>query len=68
MKNRDFLLNKCFYDLLLYMQKNRGDCVLDDIKQSPSYCCGKSTAEVDNCESCIQRWLNEEYQEKNVFK
>ena len=32
MKNRDFLLNKCFYDLLLYMQKNRGDCVLDDIK------------------------------------
>lgn len=67
MKNREYLLWKNIYDLLLYMQKNRGVCVLEDLNQSPTYCCSKSTAEVDNCELCIQRWLNEEYQEKNIY-
>lgn len=55
------------YDMLCEMNEG-GVCVLDDLKQDPSYCCSKSTAEVDNCEECIQRWLNEEHQEKNVFE
>ena len=61
MKNREFILNKCTYDLLVQMQYNRGFCVIEDMSQLPSYCVTQSTAEVDNCEECIQRWLNEEY-------
>lgn len=53
MKNREYILNKCAYDLLLQMQKNRGFCVLDDISELPSYCIALSTAEVKSCEECI---------------
>lgn len=60
MKNREYILNKSTYDLLLQMQKNRGFCVLDDISELPSYCIALSAAEVESCEECIQRWLNEE--------
>lgn len=60
MKNREYILNKSTYDLLIQMQHNRGFCVLDDISELPSYCVALSTAEVENCEECIQRWLNEE--------
>lgn len=53
MKNREFILNKCTYDLLVQMQYNRGFCVIEDMSQLPSYCVTQSTAEVDNCEECI---------------
>ena len=61
MKNRDLFAKINLYDILLNMQKNRGDCVLDDLNSKPKYCVGLSTAQVDNCEECIQRWLNETY-------
>lgn len=53
MKNREYILNKSTYDLLLQMQKNRGFCVLDDISELPSYCIALSAAEVESCEECI---------------
>ena len=53
MRNREYILNKSTYDLLLQMQKNRGFCVLDDISELPRYCVALSTAEVENCEECI---------------
>ena len=63
MKNRDLFIKTSIYDILLNMQKNRGNCVLDDLNAKPKYCAALSTAEVDNCKECIQRWLNENYKE-----
>lgn len=60
MKNREIFIKKCLYDILLSMQKNRGFCILDDLNNRPKYCICLSTTEVDSCEECIQRWLNEE--------
>lgn len=61
MKNRELFTKINLYDILLKMQKNRGDCILDDLNNKPLYCAALSTAEIDSCEECLQRWLNEEY-------
>lgn len=61
MKNREYFIKYDIYDILLNMQKNRGSCILDDLNNRPKYCICLSTADVENCEECLQRWLNEEY-------
>lgn len=58
MTNRERLLKTNEYDLLCRVQryidyKNRALCVIDAITGHVRYC-------IDDCEKCIQEWLNEE--------
>jgi hypothetical protein len=65
MTNREKLLKTNEYDALLKMQENlnaanvRGDtpCIMDVLGVADSY---ERHLRQDNCEECIQKWLNEE--------
>lgn len=59
MKNRDLFNKKCIYDILVLMQKQRGDCVIEDITNIiPKTCIRLLNSPYETCEECIEKWLN----------
>lgn len=62
MRNRDWFLKHCLYDILVLMQRQRGDCIIEDLTNAiPKTCIRLSNSPFESCEECIQNWLNQEH-------
>lgn len=62
MTNREWIITSSNpYDILTLMMRQRGDCVIDDIDDTmPKNCIRFENSPFDNCEECIEDWLNKE--------
>lgn len=62
MTNREWLIKYCnLYDILILMMKQRGNCVIDDIDNIVLKDCIRfKNSPFNNCEECIEDWLNKE--------
>lgn len=62
MTNRKWIITSSNpFDLLTLMQKQRGDCVIEDIDNKMSKDCIRfDNSPYESCEECILNWLNKE--------